>query len=259
MGFDVAADAYQRFMGRYSDPLAHRFVDFAGLTVGDRALDVGCGPGALTERLAGLLGSPSVTAVDPSPTFVRAVSARCPDVDVETGFAEELPFPDGSFDVTLAQLAVHFFRDPVAGVREMVRVTRPGGTIAANVWDHGGGRGPVSAFWAAAAEFDPDAPNESALAGVGPGSLAVIFRSAGLEDVTEDELTVTVDYLDIDDWWQPYTEGVGPAGDYVSRLSTDQRERLRAICGRHLPRPPFSVDATAWAVRASRRSTIKID
>ena len=138
MTFDVTAAAYAAFMGRWSQPLALGFADLAGVRGGQRALDVGCGPGALTEQLVARLGSAAVAAIDPSASFVAATRERFPDVDARSGSAEELPFADDAFDLALAQLVVHFMADPVRGLAEMARVTRPGGLVAACVWDHGG-------------------------------------------------------------------------------------------------------------------------
>ena len=140
MSFEVAAEAYDRFMGRYSVQLAPQLADFAGIAAGQRVLDVGCGPGALTGELVQRLGAEAVTAVDPSEPFVAAAKARHPGVEVQRASAESLPFDDGAFDAALAQLVVHFMADPVAGLREMARVTRPGGVVAACVWDHAGER-----------------------------------------------------------------------------------------------------------------------
>lgn len=164
MSFNVSADAYLRFMGRYSEQLAVRFADLAGLRAGQRVLDVGCGPGALAAELVSRMGASAVCAVEPSASFAAAVRQRLPGVDVRQSAAEQLPFPDGVFDAAMAQLVVHFMADPVAGLREMGRVTRPGGVIAACVWDHGGGRGPLTAFWRAVGELDPAADDESDLA-----------------------------------------------------------------------------------------------
>ena len=144
MSFDVSADAYTRFMGRYSEPLAARFADLAGVRPGQRALDVGCGPGALTAELADRLGAGEVCAVDPSESFAAAARERLPGSTVGVAAAERLPFPDRTFDAALAQLVVHFMADPVAGLREMGRVTRAGGVVGACVWDHGGAHGPLS-------------------------------------------------------------------------------------------------------------------
>ena len=250
MSFDVAADAYGRFMGRYSEPLAEQFVELADIRPGRRALDVGCGPGALTAPLVQRLGSDAVSAIDPSPPFVAAVHARFPDVDVRSGSAEQLPFADDSFDAALAQLVVHFMTDPVAGLREMARVTRPGGLVAASVWDHASDAGPLAAFWRAVREVDPAAHDESGLAGAREGHLAELCREAGLSQVESTSLTVTVPYATFDDWWEPYTLGVGPAGDYVARLSGPERDDLRQRCEHSLPPGPFEVRASAWCVRA---------
>ena len=154
MSFDVAAEAYDAFMGRYSTLLSAQLADLAGIVDGQRAIDVGCGPGALTAELVGRLGADRVAAVDPSAPFVAAARVRHPGVDVREAAAESLPFPDATFDAALAQLVVHFMADPVAGLREMARVTRQGGVVAACVWDHAGGQGPLGLFWSAARELD---------------------------------------------------------------------------------------------------------
>ena len=250
MSFHVAADAYGRFMGQYSEPLAEQFAELAGVRAGQRALDVGCGPGALTGQLVEHLGSDAVSAIDPSPPFVEAMRARFPEVDVRTGVAEHLPFPDDAFDVTLAQLVVHFMADPVAGLAEMARVTRPGGVVAANVWDHARGGGPLTTFWRAVRDVDPSAVDEAGLAGIQEGHLGELFDAAGLEHIEPSTLTVTVQFATFAQWWEPYTLGVGPAGAYLSRLDEGSRDVLRARCVELLPRGPFEVSATAWCVRA---------
>ena len=248
MGFDVAAEAYDRFMGRYSNRLASTFVDFAGVSEG-RVLDVGCGPGALTGELTRRLGPDAVAAVDPSEPFADAVRARQPGVDVRRASAEKLPFPDDGFDAALAQLVVHFMADPVTGLREMRRVTRSGGIVAACVWDHSGERGPLSLYWQAARDLDPDVTDESYLAGTGEGELTELFEEAGLREVEEVALSVAVEHATFDEWWEPYTLGVGPAGAYVAALDPARRERLRALCQERLPESPFVVTAQAWAAR----------
>ncbi|HEX3390576.1 MAG TPA: methyltransferase domain-containing protein [Streptosporangiaceae bacterium] len=247
MSFDVSADAYLRFMGRYSEPLATQFADLAGVDRGQRVLDVGCGPGALTTELVSRAGAGAVSAVDPSASFAAAVRERLPEVDVRRSAAEQLPFPDGSFDAALAQLVVHFMTDPVAGLREMGRVTRPGGVVAACVWDHAGGRGPLSVFWQAVRQLDPAAHDESDLAGAREGHLATLFAQAGLDQTQVTTLTVRVRQASFGDWWEPFTLGVGPAGAYVASLAPDRRAALREQCRRLLPAGPVEMSATAWA------------
>ena len=248
MSFNVSADAYLRFMGRYSEPLAAQFADLAGVRPGHRALDVGCGPGALAAELVSRLGAGAVCAVEPSASFAAAAAQRLPGVDVRRSAAEQLPFPDGTFDATLAQLVVHFMTDPVAGLREMGRVTRPGGVVAACVWDHAGGRGPVAPFWRAARELDPDADDESDLAGAREGALARLCEQAGLGPARAGTLTVRVRHATFDEYWQPFTLGVGPAGAYAASLDPERRARLRERCRRLLPAEPVEIAATVWAV-----------
>ena len=248
MSFDVGAEAYQRFMGRFSEPLAVRFADLAGIRPGQRVLDVGCGPGALTAELAGRIGAGAVSAVEPSASFAAAARERLPGVDIRLSAAEQLPFPDGSFDAAMAQLVVHFMADPVAGLREMGRVTRPGGVVAACVWDHGGDRGPLTAFWRAAGELDPAAVDESNLAGVREGHLAQLCAQAGLGSAQPAALTVRVRSATFEQWWEPFTLGVGPAGAYVAALPPERRDALREHCRQLLPAGPVEVSATAWAV-----------
>jgi SAM-dependent methyltransferase len=250
MTFDVAADSYGRFMGRFSEPLAEVFLEQVGLADVDGVLDVGCGPGILTERLVAAFGPDRVAAVDPSPSFVEAARARCPGVEVRRATAEDLPYDDAAFDAALAQLVVHFMTDPVAGLREMGRVVRPGGIVAANVWDFAGDAAPLSLFWRTVLELDPGAQTESHLAGVRRGHLVELAEEAGLGDAIEGYLTVVVPFASFDDWWEPYTLGVGPAGAYVTGLDADARDRLRDRLREQLPEGPFEISASAWSMVA---------
>ena len=249
MTFDVAADAYDRFMGKYSTRLASPLVDFVGVEPGQTALDVGCGPGALTGELVRRLGDYAVAAVDPSEPFVAAARARYPGVEVRRASAEELPYGDATFDAAFAQLVVHFMSDPVRGLAEMARVTRPGGIVAASVWDFAGERAPLSPFWRAARELDPDAVDESRLAGARRGHLTSLFTEAGLQAVAEEEVSASFDYTAFDEWWEPYTLGVGPAGTYARGLSADRLAALRERCRSLLPQGPFTLTVAAWAAR----------
>jgi SAM-dependent methyltransferase len=242
--FDVTGDAYDRFMGRYSRHLAPQLADLAGVRAGQRALDVGSGPGALTAELAARLGADAVTAVDPSAPFVAALRERLPRVAAAQAAAEALPFGDGEFDVALAQLVVHFMADPVAGLREMARVTRPGGAVAACVWDHAGERSPIAVFWRAARELDPGARDESGLAGAREGHLGALLREAGIRDVEESVLGVPFGPASFEEWWEPFSLGVGPAGKYVAALDDAARAAMRERCRELLPDAPRAV---AWA------------
>jgi SAM-dependent methyltransferase len=249
--FAVPAEAYDRFMGVHSRQLAPQLADLARLSSGDRALDVGCGPGALTAELVARLGAKAVAAVDPSESFVVATHARHPEVDVRRASAEALPFADRAFDATLAQLVVHFMTDPVAGLREMARVTRGGGAVAACVWDHAGERTPVSTFFRAARELDLGIRDESALAGARDGHLVELFKTAGLGHVEAAVLVARVVYSSFDDWWKPFSFGVGPSGAAFVALKPDQKARLRERCEALLPPAPFEMASFAWAARGT--------
>lgn len=249
MSFNVAADAYDRFMGRYSTLLAPKLADLAGVVSRQRALDVGCGPGALTAELVRRLGAPNVAAVEPSAPFVEAARMRFPEVEIHQASAERLPFDADHFDVAIAQLVVHFMADPVAGLREMARVTRPGGVIAAAVWDHAGERGPLGVFWRAARSLDPNTIDESGLAGARRGHLAQLFDEAGLRAVEAGELSVEREHPTFEEWWEPYTAGVGPAGAYVASLDSAARDRLRDGCRELLPEAPFTLESVVWTAR----------
>ncbi|MCU1677376.1 MAG: Methyltransferase type 11 [Frankiales bacterium] len=252
MSFDVAAEAYGQFMGRFSEPLADAFADTLALRRGLRALDVGCGPGALTARLVDALGADAVSAVDPSAPFVAAARQRFPEVDIREASAEQLPYDDAAFDVTAAELVVHFLADPVAGIAEMARVTLPGGLVAACVWDFGSGRDPLNVFWTAVRHLDPTAHDESGLPGTMDGQLVSYFESAGLTDVRGSLLSITVPIGSFEDWWRPFTLGVGPAGSYVSGLDAAARERLRDECERALGDHDIRISASAWSATGVR-------
>jgi SAM-dependent methyltransferase len=249
VSFTATADAYDRFMGVYSLLLAPQLADFGAITAPQRVLDVGCGPGALTAELIRRLGAGAVSAVDPSESFVSAARVRHPGVDVRLASAERLPFADRTFDGALAQLVVHFMADPVAGLGEMARVTRPGGVVAACVWDHGGGQSPLSTFWEAARRLDPEVEDESRRAGAHAGGLQQLLGAAGLREIEEAALEASVEHASFEAWWEPFTLGVGPAGAYAAGLDAARRTQLRELCRELVPAAPFVVSARAWAAR----------
>jgi SAM-dependent methyltransferase len=236
-------------MGRYSTTLSPQLADLAGVAEGQRVLDVGCGSGMLTAELVSRVGAEAVAAIDPSGRFVAAVRERHAGVDVREGAAEWLPYADGGFDAALAQLVIHFMADAVAGLREMARVTRSGGVVAASVWDLAGGRAPITPFWRAATALDPGARDEAGLAGTGEGDLPALFAAAGLGDVVQAELEATVEHPTFADWWEPFGLGVGPAGIYLGGLGPDRQAALRERCHEMLGDGPFTLPAVAWAAR----------
>jgi ubiquinone/menaquinone biosynthesis C-methylase UbiE len=250
--FAVPADAYDRFMGRYSRLLSPLFADFAGVESGQRVLDVGCGPGGLTAHLAMRVGADRVAAADPSEGFARACADRVADADVRAAPAEELPWEAGSFDVVLAQLVVSFLGDADAGVGEMRRVARPGGIVAACTWDLSGEMKMLRTFWDAALAVDPAAPDEARGMGyTDPDSLHELWMRADLRDVETAPLVVEAEYADFDDYWQPFLTGTGPAGAYCASLDPAHRAAVREGCFQRLgtPKDSFTLAARAWAVR----------
>ena len=247
--FRVSGNAYDRLIGRYSPSLARAFADAAAIAPGMRALDVGCGPGALTSELVRRLGATYVAAVDPSPEFVAECRVRNPGVDVREASAEALPYADGSFDAVLAQLVLHFVPDPEAAASEIRGVLRPGGVAAACVWDLGGEMHVLRAFWDAARVLDPDAPDEAVTVRFGrDGEIAALFAAAGLREVASGALDARAGYEGFDDLWQGFLGGVGPSGRYCASLDPARLEALRAELAGRLgdPAGPFTLDARAW-------------
>jgi SAM-dependent methyltransferase len=249
--FRGSARAYDRLVGRYGAPLAAALIEFARVEPAMRALDVGCGTGALTAALSQRLGEANVCAVDPSEPFAEACRRREPEVEVLVASAEALPFADQTFDATLAQLVVNFMGDPEAGVREMARVTRTGGVVASCVWDYAGEMTLLRAFWDAAREIDPHAPDEAdIMRWCGEGELAELWRNAGLSAVRFGALVVRAKYADFEDLWAPLLAGVGPSGAFCRSLDDERRARLHdAFRGRlGVGEGPFELTARAWAV-----------
>jgi SAM-dependent methyltransferase len=248
--FRSSGDAYDRYMGRYSVPLAARLADSVGVHTGQRVLDVGCGPGALTAELARRVGAANVSAIDPSPSYVEACRARHPGVDVREAQAESLPFEDDSFDAALAQLVFQFMADPLQGAQELRRVVRPGGAVGGCVWDYAEGMTMLAAFWGSARELDTSAPHEADTLRFGRGGeLGALFRDAGLGDVESGALVVEAAYTGFDDFWNPVLGGVGPGGAYCASLDPERQEALREACFTRLgsPRGAFTLSARAWS------------
>ena len=249
MTFNASADVYDRHVGRYAPALSAAFIRAANVAPPATALDVGCGPGGLTLALAGLLGASHVAAVDPSGSFVEACRTRVPGADVRLAAAEELPFEDDRFDAVLAQLVVNFLSDPEAGVAEMRRVARRGGRIAACVWDYSGGMTMLRAFWDAALELDPRAPDEGmSMRFCREDELGELWERCGLADVETGALEVEASYSGFDDFWSPLPAGVAPSGAYCASLAPERQQALREACRRRLgdPRGPFTLTARAW-------------
>jgi SAM-dependent methyltransferase len=251
--FRTTGDSYDAFMGRYSRSLAAPFADAAGIEHGRAVLDVGCGPGALTAVLVARLGVDKVSAFDPSPSFVEACRSRNPGVDVRLGRAEQIPFDDDSVDGALAQLVLHFVSEPSRAALDMRRVVRPGGVVAACVWDFEGGMQMLRTFWDAALTIDPGAPDEAHTLRFGrQGEIAELFAEAGLDDIVESILTVGSTYESYDELWSGFLAGIGPAGTYCLSLPPEHQLAVRDEMFDRLGSPagPFALDAAARCARA---------
>jgi SAM-dependent methyltransferase len=252
--FRVPAEAYGRHVGRYSEQLATALIAFSGVGPGMRALDVGCGPGALTAALAERLGSANVCGIDPSGVFVEACRVRLPGVDLRVAAAERLPFADGLFDAALTQLVVNFMDDAEAGVRELARVTRSGGIVASCVWDYAGEMTLLRAFWDAVHTVVPERGATSdegvLMRWCGEGELAELWRMVGLRDVRFGPLVVRASYAGFEDLWSPFPTGIGPSGAFCASLDDRRRAALRDAYRARLGvgDEPFELTARAWAV-----------
>jgi SAM-dependent methyltransferase len=256
-GMFSAGDAYERFMGGWSRALAPLFVTFAGVRDGAAILDVGSGTGALAAAVRAVAPSSHVIGIDPAAAYIAFAQARHPgdSVRFEVGDARQLRFPDGSFDRTLSLLVLTFIPDPAKALDEMIRVTRPGGTVAAAVWDYGDGMKMLRVFWDEAIAHNPalDARDERHMPLCRKGELAALWRDRGLEDVSEDSLTIQTRFASFDDYWSRFLEKQGPAGAYVASLAAGERDQLRLrlrtrLCGEG-PDRPILLAARAWAVR----------
>jgi ubiquinone/menaquinone biosynthesis C-methylase UbiE len=244
----AAVASYDRFMGRYAVGLAPKLADAVGVAAGMRVVDVGCGPGGLTTELARRAGEQNVAGIDPAPGFAAACQERLPGADIREGVAEELPWDDGEFDAALSSLVVAFMTDADQGIREMARVTKPGGTVAACMWDFaGGGMTMIATFWRAARSLDPSLARGRTPTGGTEGDIAQRMRVVGLDNVTESTIETSVDYAGFDDYWEPFTHGGGPSsGAYLAKLDDDGRARLREACRALLPDGSFTLHARAW-------------
>jgi SAM-dependent methyltransferase len=217
-----------------------------------RVLDVGCGPGGLTRELVTRVGAANVAAIDPAVQFTDACRARNPGAEVRVGAAEELPWSDQQFDAALSSLVLGFMRDPDQGVREMARVTRPGGTVAACMWDlAAGGMTMLTLFWSAVRQLVPRVEGERRLAGTAEGDIEERFERARLVDVVGGALVARAEYADFDDFWEPFTFAVGPSGQYLQSLPAEQQAQVREACRKVLPGGAFSLEARAWYARGT--------
>lgn len=253
-------DAYERYVGRWSRRVAPRFLDWLAAPPGRRWLDVGCGTGALSAAILARAAPAAVTGVEPSAGFRATARDRLGDgVTLLAGDAGALPLPDGAVDFVVCGLVLNFVPDAEAALREMARVTAPGGTVSAYVWDYGGRMEMLRHFWDAAVALDPDA----AASDEGrrfplcrPDALTEVFARASLHDAATTAIDIATEFGDFEDFWQPFLGGQGPAPAYVASLAEPARERLRDALRARLPLQTdgsLTLTARAWAVRGTVR------
>jgi SAM-dependent methyltransferase len=251
------AEAYDRFMGRWSQRLAPLLVKFAGVQDGNAVLDVGSGTGVLALHIGAAVPSSRITGVDPSAAYVNFAQERAitKKVNFKVGDAQQLCFSDSTFDRTLAMLVMNFIPDRAKALREMIRITRPGGVVAAAVWDYGEGMEMLRIFWEEAVALNPAiaSRDERHMPLSRKGELEAFWRENGLLEVEEQPLTVQLDFSSFEDFWTPFLAGQGPAGAHVASLTAEQQSELQSRLRRRLlgdrPDRPITVQARAWAVK----------
>ena len=252
------AEAYERFMGRWSRVVAPRLVDFTELPERGRMLDVGSGTGSLAFVIAERKSDTHVLGIDPSKEYVAYATSRNPFPDrvaFAVGDAQQVEFPDGSFDAILSSLVINFIPDTKKALFELRRVTNPGGKLSAAVWDYGAGMQMLRTFWDAAVEIDPEAGkvDENRMPLCREGELSALWRQAGLENVHEQPIDLTMRFESFADYWDPFLLGQGPAGAYVRRLDRNKLPALRKEIKRRLSLStedtPVVLSARVWSVR----------
>jgi len=248
---------YERYVGRWSRPVAREFLKWLAVPAGQKWLDVGCGTGALSQTILEFSGPAHIKAIDRSEAFVAFARAQIPDqrIEFEVGDAQALNVELGIFDAIASGLVLNFIPQPEQALAGMRRLARKGGVVGAYVWDYAGRMQMVRHFWDAAMALDPNASELDQgrrFPICHPEALSQLFESAGLHNVEVRPIEVSTVFRDFDDYWLPFLGGQGPAPSYLMSLSDERRATLRERIRAELP---ISADgsiplvARAWAVR----------
>lgn len=251
------AAGYERYMGRWSRLLVPGYLDFAGVRDGQRILDVGTGTGAVALGIATRTSSAEIVGIDPSEAFLAAGKKQAASgrIRFEVGDAEAMRFPDASFDQALSLLVLNFVKNPEKAIAEMRRVTRPGGTVSACVWDYNEGMQMARFFWdeAVALDLSMASKDQRNMKFARQGELGDAWRTAGLTAVKEQALVIDQRYANFADYWLPFLEGAGAAGAFVASLSPERRNEIESRLRKRMlgdrPDGPFTLKGRAWCVR----------
>lgn len=251
--------AYERLMGRWSRRVAGPFLDWLAVPPGRDWIDVGCGNGAFSEEVLARTGPTRLLGIDPAPdqiAFARTRLGHSDLADFALGDAQALDLPDDSFDVAAMALVLAFLPGPAQGVREMARVVRPGGLVAAYMWDMPGGGVPLRPLYRACMELGHggQVPPGSAFSAQGP--MHQLWVDAGLDAVESRRIDITVDFADFDDFWSSSSIPIGPQGLLLARLGPDEIARVKQALREMLPaRADGSISYPAFATAVKGRVT----
>jgi SAM-dependent methyltransferase len=252
--------AYDAYVGRWSRRVAQDFLPWLAIESGQRWLDVGCGSGAVVQAILDQAQPHEIKGIDRSADSIRFLRAtvRDPRASFDVADAQSLPFEDGQFDVVVSGLVLNFIPDPAAAVREMARVTRGEGTIAAYVWDYAGKMQLMSHFWNAAVTINPaihELVESLRFPLCHPDALRELFAGCGLQQVEVRAIEIDTTFQDFDDYWTPFLGGQGPAPKYAMSLGEAERASLREQIRANLPVAAdgtIPLSARAWAIRGRR-------
>ena len=252
---------YEQYIGRWSRKITPSFLSWLSQPAGKRWLDIGCGTGALSAAVLDLCAPGSLIGVEPSEGFLKLAAQNLGSrARLIAGHARSLPLDTGTCDVVVSGLVLNFIPDLPVALSEMTRVTVPGGTVAAYVWDYADGMEIIKVFWDVATSLDPAASrlHEGARFPVcNPSALRGVFEGAGFNRVETASLDLTAEFIDFEDYWRPFLGGQGPAPAYAMALPEEQRTALRVKLESALPVRPdgtISLQARAWAVRGMTRN-----
>lgn len=253
----AVGEAYEAYVGRWSRHVAVAFLDWLAVPPGRAWLDAGCGTGALTGTIVAEASPSRIVGIDPSDGFLETARAQVAGAVFRNGDAQALPLPDNDFDVVVSGLMLNFVPDVRSAAAEMARVVKPGGVVAAYVWDYSEGMQLMRYFWDAAKEVDPAAEQADEAARFPicrPEGLRALWEGTGFGDIQADAIVVPTVFAGFGDYWQPFLGGQGAAPAYLAGLEPRQRAAIEALLRDRLPTGPegqIALHAKAWTIRGT--------